>query len=61
MKTVSYFLSWADTSICAVDRIANDFPCFVTIADLGEDDYEVMISARAEDIASIEKILAPFV
>ena len=61
MKTVSYFLDWADTSICAIDRIAKDFPCFITIADCGEDYYEVMISARVEDIASIENILAPFV
>ena len=61
MKRKCMILSWEDTSICAVERIENEFPCFVIIHDINEDNYEVFIDARIEDWASIERILAPFV
>jgi hypothetical protein len=61
MKTVSYILSWEDSSICAVDGIECAFPCFTSIHDIDGDNYEVTITARVEDIPSIERRLAPYV
>ena len=61
MKTVSYLLNWADSSISAIDGIENAFPCMVSIRDIDEDYYEATITARVEDIPSIERRLAPFV
>ena len=61
MITKAYILDWADTSVCAIDRIENEFPCFTWIKEIDEDSYEVTIQARQEDWSAIEKILAPFV
>lgn len=61
MKTVSYILSWADSSISAVDGIESAFPCMTYIRDIDEDSYEVIITARIEDLPAIERRLAPYV
>lgn len=61
MKTVSYILSWEDTSIYVVNGIEHGFPCFTKISDIDEDSYEVTITARIEDLPAIERRLAPYV
>ena len=61
MLTKSFFLSWADLSIGAINRIEAEFPCFTFVYDIDEDTYEAVIKARVEDWPSIENILAPFV
>jgi hypothetical protein len=61
MKTVSYILSWEDSSISVVDGIEATFPCFTKVSDIDEDSYEVTITARIEDLPAIERRLAPYV
>lgn len=61
MKTVSYILSWEDASICTVYGIEHGFPCFTKVRDIDEDNYEVTITARIEDLPAIERRLAPYV
>ena len=61
MTTKCFILNWADTSVCAIDRIEAEFPCFTWIHEIDEDSYEVSIQARDEDWPAIERILAPFV
>ena len=61
MKTVSYILSWEDSSISVVDGIEATFPCFTRVRDIDEDSYEVTITARIEDLPAIERRLAPYV
>ena len=61
METICVILSWEDTSVCAIDRIEAEFPCFTWIREINDDIYEATITARIEDVPSIERILAPFV
>ncbi len=61
METVSYILSWEDASLCVVYGIEHAFPCFTKIHDIDEDNYEVSITARIEDLPAIEHRLAPYV
>ena len=61
MKTLCYILSWEDSSICAVDGIESSFPCMTRIRDIDQDNYEVTITARIEDVPAIEKRLSPYV
>lgn len=61
MKTICFILSWEDSSICAVYGIEHAFPCMTKVRDIDEDNYEVTIHARIEDIPAIERRLAPYV
>lgn len=45
----------------AYEKIENTFPCWIDAIPIEMNYSEVIIRARAEDMASIEKILAPFV
>lgn len=45
----------------AMENIENNFPCFTDREFIEMNYSQVTINAREEDIASIEKILAPLV
>lgn len=45
----------------ALENITNNFPCFVNRELIGMNYSEIEIRAREEDVASIERILAPLV
>ena len=44
----------------AYKKIENTFPCWIDVTPIEMNYSEVTIRAREEDMASIEKILAPF-
>lgn len=61
MKTLDIFVEWTNEADNAIDKIIDMFPCFVKTTILEMNWREVIITARIEDIASIEKILAKIV
>ena len=62
MRTKSYLLPWESTDcLMAVRRIEMTIPCFTVILDKDEDWYEVTITCREEDVAYVERELAPYV
>lgn len=61
MKTKTLYAENTNALDEALENITNDFPCFVN-RELIEMNYsEIEITAREEDVASIERILAPLV
>lgn len=61
MKTLDIFVEWTNEADNAIDKIITLFPCFVNTTILEMNWREVTITARIEDIADIEKILAKIV
>ena len=61
MKTLDIFVEWTNEDDNAIDKIIDMFPCFVKTTILEMNWREVIITARIEDISSIEKILAKIV
>lgn len=62
MRTKSYLLPWENVDcLMAVRRIEMTIPCFTVILDKDEDWYEVTITCREEDVAYVERELAPYV
>ena len=62
MRTKAYLLSWEDTNcLMAVRKIEMAIPCFIVILNKDEDWFEVTITCREEDIAYVERELAPYV
>lgn len=61
MKTLDIFVEWTNEADNTIDKIIDMFPCFVKTTILEMNWREVTITARIEDIASIEKILAKIV
>lgn len=57
MRTIAVFVELNEVLNWTIESIINDFPCFL---DYGDDDC-LTITARQEDMASIEHRLAPFV
>lgn len=61
MRTKTLYAENTNALDEALENIANDFPCFVN-RELIEINYsEIEITAREEDVASIERILASLV
>lgn len=57
-----YGFDWSNSEmIFAIHRVENAFACFTVLNDVSEDYAEVEILAREEDIAAIEKMLAPYI
>ena len=62
MRTLVVNIEYAVVSpIVLENRISKAYPCWVSAKDINEDYFELMVSAREEDVASIEKILAQYV
>ena len=67
MKEVStmtikcYFLENSDSAARAVDYLANAIPCFIRETLITREGLTVTIEARNEDIATVERVLAPYV
>lgn len=55
-KKVFYLDCESEFTIQAMDKIIENFPCFIWMVD-----DETVIEAREEDWPAIEKILAPVV
>lgn len=61
MRTKTLYAENTNALDEALENITNDFPCFVN-RELIEMNYsEIEITAREEDVASIERILASLV
>lgn len=61
MRTKTLYAENTNVLEEALKNITNKFPCFVN-RELIEMNYsEIEITAREEDVASIERILAPLV
>ena len=62
MTTKCYFLDNTWAAARAVDYLANLIPCFIRELLVTKDGFlTVTIEARNEDIATVERILAPYV
>jgi hypothetical protein len=61
MTTKGYLLETSLAAYKAVEKICNDFPCFLRKAVVGDSYVEVEIQCRDEDLPAIERRLAPFV
>ena len=61
MVNKCYLLNNDDATIAAVSRIINRIPCFIDTKAVGSNRFELYIQCRAEDIGSVERVLAPYV
>lgn len=59
MMTKTYYIQNLAELDDILDKIEETFPCFVEREYIEMDYSEVSINARDEDIASIERMLAP--
>lgn len=57
----TYYIENTNTLNEVLDNIINSFPCFVDREFIEMNYSKVTINTREEDIASIERILAPLV
>ena len=61
MRTKTYYIQNTNELDEALETIRDNFPCFIN-RELIEMNYsQIEINARNEDVANIEKILAPLV
>lgn len=58
MTTLSFFAEYTETTLNLIDKVINDFPCFVKWESIEMNWMEITVKARAEDMASIEKIFS---
>ena len=61
MTTKCYFLDNSDAAARAVDYLAKVIPCFIRELFITKDGLTVTIEARNEDLATVERVLAPYV
>ena len=61
MATKCYFLENSDSSTRAVDYLANAIPCFIRETLITKDGLTVTIECRDADLATVERVLAPYV
>jgi len=61
MRTIDFFVEWTERFYNTLEKIANLFPCFVSTECVEMNWREVQISARQEDMARIENLLAEFI
>lgn len=61
MTTKCYYLDNTDAAARAVDYLANAIPCFIRETLITKDGLTVTIEARNEDLATVERVLAPYV
>lgn len=59
MTKKTYYIENSIELEAAIDKIRDTFMCFITREFIEMNYSEVEINARNEDIASIERILAP--
>lgn len=61
MTTKCYYLTNSDACARAVDYLANVIPCFIRETLITKEGLTVTIEARNEDLATVERVLAPYV
>ena len=58
MTTLSFFAEYTATALNLINKVINDFPCFVKWESIEMNWMEITVKARVEDMASIEKIFS---
>lgn len=58
MTTLSFFAEYTETALNLIDKVANNFPCWVDWKSIEMNWMEITVKARIEDMASIEKIFS---
>lgn len=62
MRTISVFINYEKIAPTVLEQsICHLYPCFISWRDVDEDCFEFTITAREEDVASIERQLAQYV
>lgn len=61
MTIKCYFLENSDSCARAIDYLANAIPCFISEILITCEGLTVTIKARNEDLATVERVLAPYV
>lgn len=61
MTNKTYYIENTNELDTTLETIKNNFPCFVEREFIEMNYSQIAINAREEDIASIERILAPLV
>ena len=61
MTIKCYFLDNSAAAVLAVDYLANAIPCFIRETLITREELTVTIEARNEDLATVERVLAPYV
>lgn len=61
MRTLDFFVEWTYNTAAVIDAVTDRFPCFVELKSVEMNWMEVIIEARQEDIASIERMIAEII
>ena len=61
MRTICKWIEYTKEATKEIERIKNDFPCFVLVRAITEKIRELEILCREEDAGSIEERLARLV
>lgn len=61
MMTICFYVESTDKAYDTLDYVIDRFPCFVRWESVEMNYIEVSITARVEDIPSVEKIFAEIV
>lgn len=61
MVTKCYLLNSDKQVLKAISKICDRVPCFIDAKSVSENRFEFTIKCRQEDVATVERILAPFV
>lgn len=61
MRVISVIVDWCPDIAADLERVKIVYPCWIEIRDFGQWICEVTITCRQEDVASIERVLAPYV
>lgn len=56
-----YLLGNDEKTIAAISRLISRIPCFIDTAPVSSTRFELYIQCRAEDVACVERVLAPYV
>lgn len=56
-----YLLNNDKETLAAISRLVHRIPCFIDVKDAGGCRFELYIKCRAEDIITVERMLAPYV
>lgn len=60
MITKSYILCSDEITLRAVAKLVGDIPCFIDARAMSGGRFELYIQCRSEDVAAIERRLAPY-
>lgn len=61
MTTKVYNVEITTRAIKAIQSLEENIPCFVNYTEKDTERYTVVIRCREEDVAYVERVLAPYV